>query len=62
MIKVTNDKSNQRSVVVAGVKDDHVVLEHLELVCGRNLENFGDSRSRAQGTVLVGAQKIRMPT
>jgi hypothetical protein len=32
----------QRSDAVAMTKPDHVVLKLLELVCGKNLEEFGD--------------------
>jgi hypothetical protein len=36
------EKWYQRSWVVAVTKPDHVVLRPLELVCGRNLEKFGE--------------------
>jgi hypothetical protein len=40
--KVTNTESwFQRSRVATVTKPDHVILKPLELVCGRNWEDFG---------------------
>jgi hypothetical protein len=48
VIKATSTENcYQRSGVVAVTKPDQVVLKHLELVCRRNFEEFGDARYRS---------------